>query len=219
MLGVPPGSDSPPARVAAALPSVEAPFTYALQLLKEAVALNWQMGTPLPADYQLSLNVVWLYGRGVEEYRLAWEPAGEAPLRQLERERGLLDRPHFEGWALVTANVYQEAHELVANGITSPEHLSDESWRALLPAVMKLARSEFGIEKRALYGRRLRLMADWLHLAGRERDAELAASAAQTMRASPPETNQFALGLLQRGLAVALEHLTRDANGSGQATR
>jgi hypothetical protein len=57
------------------------------------------------------------------------------------------------------------------------------------------------------YAARLKLMSEWLVLAGQERDARLALSASRTMIESPPEANLFAQAHVQKGILVAVNNI------------
>jgi hypothetical protein len=124
-----------------------------------------------------------------------------------ESESDLLSDPLFESWYLDSGAVYVAAQELLAQNVGLPEEMTDESWRALLPLVIKLAHAEFGQSVRKHYAARLRLMSEWLALAGRYHDASRTRTAAATMMASPPEANLFVLALVQKGILVALDNL------------
>jgi hypothetical protein len=202
---------------------VEVPFAHGLRVLRSAVAQNWAAGTPLPIDYQLSFDMIWKYGAplgngaprgdggGRDEETLP-EVAAAEDAAPADGHDGLLANPLFESWYLESSALYAAAQDLLGSDIGLPGRLTDESWHAMLPVLIRLARSEFGVDVRKLYAGRLKAMAQWLLAAGQERDARLAASAACTMLASPPEANLFVVALVQKGLLVALQSLTEGPN-------
>ena len=188
-----------------ALP-LEVPFGYGLDILREAAQENWQSGTPLPLEYQLLFDLVWRFDTGHpddKEY-VEHETGSEDGI---ENEHELLADPIFESWYLESGAVYLAAQELLAQDVGLPVEMTDQSWRALLPMVIKLARSEFDIDVRQYYSRRLKTMSQWLELAGHVEDARFAASAAGTILTAPPEANLFVLTLVQKGLLVALANM------------
>jgi hypothetical protein len=187
------------------------PYVYGLHVLREAVDKNWATATPLPVEYQLFFDMLWGFGWGRDEEAavneaLAWSDSHAG--RFAENEHELLHNPVFAGWYLESGAVYLAAQELLALDVPLPRDMAGESWRAILPALMKLARTDFNAGLRQCYSERLGLMSQWLYFAGQERDARLAASASHSMLASPPETNPFVLALVQKGILVALENMT-----------
>ncbi len=97
-----------------------------------------------------------------------------------------------------------------------PRELTDDSWRFLLPALIRLAHDEFGPEVRQRYSERLVRMSEWLQQSGEPHDAKCARSAAQTILKAPPETNLLVLRLVQRGILVALNRLAADTRHHNQ---
>lgn len=194
------------ARALTASTMLDVPFAYGLRVLRDAVEKSWEGGTPLPVDYQLYFHYPWRFGNTVVAHDAPGHARQEYDLSLFESESELLSDPLFETWYLESGAVYLAAQELLAQDIGLPEELTDQSWRALLPVVIKLARSEFNIDMRDRYARRLRLMSEWLEYAGRGDEARLAASAAHTMLLSPPEANLFVLALVQKGILVAIEN-------------
>ena len=185
---------------------LEAPFGYGLTVLRDAVADNWLSGTPLPLEYQLLFEMPWRYGAGLDmgAGHVEGLPDPEEPA---DNENDLLCDALFESWYLESGAVYLAAQDLLAEDIGLPVEMTDQSWRALLPMVIKLARNEFGMDMRRSYSERLENMAEWLLLAGQEEKARLAVSASRTMLVSPPEANLFVLSLVHKGLLVALANL------------
>jgi len=184
---------------------LEAPFDYGLRIIRDAVLQNWLSGTPLPLDYQLLFDLVWEYGPDLQD-----DEEVTFPQEAVENENDLLCNSIFDSWYLESNAVYTAAQELLAEDVGLPVEMTDQSWRALLPMVIKLVRTEFTIDTRQSYSERLRAMAGWLQLAGLHEDAKLAASAARTMSVSPPETNIVALSLVQKGLLMAVATLLTD---------
>jgi hypothetical protein len=185
---------------------LEAPFGYGLSVLREAVGENWLSGTPLPLEYQLLFEMPWRYDPGLDEETNYVEGLPD-PEEPAENENDLLCDTLFDSWYLESGAVYMAAQDLLAEDIGLPVEMTDQSWRALLPMVIKLARNEFGADMRRCYSERLESMAEWLYLARQEDNARLAVSAARTMLVSPPEANLFVLSLVQKGLLVALANL------------
>lgn len=187
------------------------PFTYALSLLREAVEANWGTGTPLPIEYQLLNSYVWEYAGGLSLVS-GEEPGGNQDSAQVagaegESESDLLFDTLFESWYLEGAPVRSVAQDVADLGGTLPHELSDDNWRMLLPALIRLAHDEFGPELRTRYARRLRRMAEWFDYAGRRNAAEMSRQCAHTMIKSPPEANLFVLRLVQKGILVALAEM------------
>ncbi|MEO5951753.1 MAG: HEAT repeat domain-containing protein [Chloroflexia bacterium] len=187
------------------------PFTYALRLLRDAVASNWSTGTPLPIEYQLLNASVWEYGGGLSASGDG-EDSSPDDLAALEATSGasesdLLFDNLFDSWYLEGPSVRAVAKDVSELGGTLPHELSDDNWRMLLPALIRLAHDEFGTELRTRYAARLRRMAEWLEYASRPTAAEMAYQCAHTMIKSPPEANLFVLRLVQKGILMALAEL------------
>lgn len=187
------------------------PFTYALKLLKDAVACNWEMGTPLPIEYQLLNSSVWEYGAGLWESAQS-DTAEDEDLSTPEASAGasesdLLFDALFDSWYLEGPSVRAVAQGVAELGSTLPHELTDDNWRMLLPALIRLAHDEFGPELRTRYAARLRRMAEWFEYANRPAAVEMSYQCAQTMLKSPPEANLFVLRLVQKGILMALAEL------------
>jgi hypothetical protein len=192
------------------VPLLEAEFLYGLDILREAVRNNWAASAPLPLDYCLLGHLCWSYAGGLDEadFRSAWEAEGEDHL--VAREADLLTNPVFDSWYLASESARHVAQDISTLSGGPPRELNDDSWRFLLPALIRLAHDEYGPEARQRYSERLRRMSEWLHMAGDAHDAECARSAAQTILKAPPETNLLVLRLVQRGILVALNRLAAD---------
>jgi hypothetical protein len=192
------------------VPLLEADFLYGLDILREAVRNNWVASAPLPLDYCLLGHLCWSYagGLGEADFRSAWEAEGEDHL--VAREADLLTNPVFDSWYLASESAGHVAQDISTLSGGPPRELNDDSWRFLLPALIRLAHDEFGPEARQRYSERLKRMSEWLHMAGDAHDAECARSAAQTILKAPPETNLLVLRLVQRGILVALNRLAAD---------
>lgn len=194
---------------------LEAPYLYGLNLLREAVRLNWQSVTPLPLEYCLLNHLFWAHSEGASSDGL--NPAYEADelVQQLApREADLLMNSAFDSWYLAGDSAREVAEEISTLSGGPPRELTDDNWRLLLPALIRLAHDEFGAEVRTRYAARLRHMSEWLRLAGQYQDAAYAASAARTMLKSPPETNLLVLRLVQRGILVALGRLAAEGGSA-----
>lgn len=220
-MGLPLGEDahgavrdqpSAPAHV----PLLEADFLYGLEILREAVRKNWGTASPLPLDYCLLGHHFWSYSGGLDgvDFRSAWNPEGESHLAP--READLLTNPVFDSWYLSSESAMQVAQDISTLSGGPPRELTDDSWRFLLPALIRLAHDEFGPEVRQRYSERLLRMSEWLHKSGEAHDAECARSAAQTILKAPPETNLLVLRLVQRGILVALNRLAADSRHHNQ---
>ncbi len=198
----------------AAVSCLEVPFSYGLQLLREAVALNWQEGMGLPPEYRLLMHTVWRF-------------AADAPMHEHVQVRDLLDpaavehevdlwsHQLFEGWYFESEAVRQVAQQVATSKGGGSAGLTEDNWQVLLPSIIRLAQEEFGPRVRVLYARRLWRMAEWLWFAGRVHEAGLAASVAHTMEQSPPEANLSVIRLVQRGVLKALREI-RGAADRGQ---
>jgi hypothetical protein len=188
---------------------LEAPYTYALRVLHEAVRLNWTTGNVLPTEYQLLNPTYWEYGAYVATCDLAEFGPEAAPPTPIESESDLLFDPLFDTWYLESPGVAAVAEEVATldTGLTS--ELGTDNWRMLLPALIRLAHDEFGPQLRTRYASRLRRMSEWLNIAGNREEARMAEACALTMEHSPPETNLFVIRLVQKGILVALSQ----ANG------
>ncbi len=187
---------------------LEVPFDYGLLMAAQAVQRNWETGTILPIEYLFLYPLFWRCAgkAGFEGFNQP-QGDGEQDLSLSENESELLFDPLFESWYLETQGVTHVAEEVARAGGGLSHELSDENWRILLPALIRLAHDEFGPHLRALYAKRLQLMAEWLSIGGEEHKAGLAASAARTMLQSPPEANLFVLRLVQKGILVTLGRL------------
>lgn len=187
---------------------LEVPYLYGLDVLGESVKSNWLSVTPLPLAYCLLAHLFWLHSDGLQEVSFGFEENEDSLLPQLAaREADLLVNPAFDSWYLASPSAREVAEEISTLSGGPPRELTDDNWRLLLPALIRLAHDEFSPPVRDLYAARLRYMAEWLHLAGHYEDAAYAASAARTMLKSPPETNLLVLRLVQRGILVALGQL------------
>jgi hypothetical protein len=180
------------------------PFTYALTLLREAVAANWATGAPLPIEYQL------LNASMDEEAESGRDDPLEFNVGGGTGESDLLFDMLFDSWYLEGASVHAVAQDVVELGGSLPYELTDDNWRMLLPALIRLAHDEFGPELRARYAARLRRMGEWFEYAGRRNAAEMAYQCAHTMVKSPPEANLFVLRLVQKGILVAVSEMLRN---------
>lgn len=189
------------------------PFTYALSLLREAVAGNWGTGTPLPIEYQLLNSALWEYAAGLtineEESTVEEQPVAQQPEVAGASESDLLFDDLFDSWYFEGPSVHAVAQDIVELGGTLPHELTDDNWRMLLPALIRLAHDEFGTVLRARYATRLRRMGEWFEYAGRTAAAEMSHQCAHTMLKSPPEANLFVLRLVQKGILIALSEKLR----------
>ena len=188
------------------------PFTYALSLLREAVTANWATGAPLPIEYQLLNASIWEYAAGLsidEEGAPGSDDPVDVNLGGGSGESDLLFDMLFDSWYLEGASVHAVAQDVVELGGSLPYELTDDNWRMLLPALIRLAHDEFGPDLRARYAARLRRMGEWFEYAGRRTAAEMAYQCAHTMLKSPPEANLFVLRLVQKGILVAVSEMLR----------
>ncbi|MEO8286337.1 MAG: hypothetical protein ABI670_07845 [Chloroflexota bacterium] len=184
---------------------LEVPFNYALNLLRSAVALNWTTGTPLPVEYQLLNKIFWEYAGGIDESQTIFAPLDELAAQPSgESESDLLFDPIFDSWYLDGPAVEAVAREIATLDSGPPDEVNDESWRVLLPALIRLAHDEFGPILRSRYAARLWCMAEWLLIAGNTSGAALSAQSSRTLLKSPPEANLFVLRIVQKGILVAL---------------
>ncbi|MBF6613951.1 MAG: HEAT repeat domain-containing protein [Chloroflexi bacterium] len=188
--------------------SLEVPFDYGLAMAARAVQRNWETGTLLPVDYLLLYPLFWHHAGKAELPGFNQPPGnGEQDPSLAENESELFLDSLFESWYLETEGVAHVAEEVARAGGGLSHELSDENWRILLPALIRLAHDEFGPHLRTLYAKRLQLMSEWFSIAGEARKADLAASAARTMLQSPPEANLFVLRLAQKGVLVTISNL------------
>ena len=220
-MGMPLGEDEQgvtrdAASAPAHVPLLEADFLYGLEVLREAVHNNWLTSAPLPLDYCLLSHLCWSYSGGLDEadFKSAW--AGEDESHLVTREADLLINPVFDSWYLSSESAMKVAQDISTLSGGPPRELTDDSWRFLLPALIRLAHDEFGPEVRQRYSERLRRMSEWLHMSSEAHDAECARSAAQTILKAPPETNLLVLRLVQRGILVALNRLAADSRHHNQ---
>lgn len=189
---------------------IEVPFTYGLRVLRDEVRKNGATSTPLPLDYQLLFHHVWRFAgepEGLAHPGNILPPDEPGGATDVEHESELLSSQLFEGWYISSDGTQAVAEEVAELDKEMPHELSHDSWRVLLPALIRLAHDEFGPELRAEYSQRLQLMAEWLWIAGQRREASLSASASRTMLQSPPEANLFVLRLIQRGVLVGLSRM------------
>ncbi|MDQ6695775.1 MAG: hypothetical protein M3014_15425 [Chloroflexota bacterium] len=182
---------------------LEVPYLYGLQLAQSATRLNWTTGTAIPLEYSLLGGVFWSYSEGwsPRDTRLQITPESNNDFSSVESD--LLFTPYFESWYLESAEVSRVAEQIGALDAGLQE-MTDESWKVLLPALIRLAHDEFSSHNRAHYAERLCLMSEWLHLGGHVQEASITASAARTLLQSPPEANLFVLRLVQKGILVRL---------------
>lgn len=194
---------------------LEAPYLYGLSLLREVMRLNWQSVTPLPLEYCLLNHLFWAHSDGASSDGLNPAHDEDELVQQLApREADLLMNSAFDSWYLAGDSAREVAEEISTLSGGPPTELTDDNWRLLLPALIRLAHDEFGAEVRTRYAGRLRHMSEWLRLAGQFQDAAHAASAARTMLKSPPETNLLVLRLVQRGILVALGRLAAEGGSA-----
>ncbi len=194
---------------------LEAPYLYGLNLLREAVRQNWLSVAPLPLEYCLLNHLFWIHSDGLQDVMFDPDEGDEEIIQHLvPREADLLMNSIFDNWYLASASAREVAEEISMLSGGPPKELTDDNWRLLLPALIRLAHDEFGSEVRDHYAARLRRMSEWLRLSGQYHDAAYAASAARTMLKSPPETNLLVLRLVQRGILVALGRLASEGGGA-----
>lgn len=193
------------------VPLLEVDFLYGLEVLREAMRNNWLTSAPLPLDYCLLSHLCWSYSGGLDEADFRYAHEGESDTHLTAREADLLTNSVFDSWYLSSESAMQVAHDISTLSGGPPRELTDDSWRFLLPALIRLAHDEFGPEVRQRYSERLRRMSEWLNMSGEDHDAECARSAAQTILKAPPETNLLVLRLVQRGILVALNRLAADS--------
>ncbi len=190
------------------------PFTYALAVLREAVTSNWAMGTPLPIEYQLLNASTWEYAGGLPIELASGSSGDDEPGSEAnqagEGESDLLFDTLFDSWYLEGTSVHGVAEDVAELGGALPDELTDDNWRMLLPALIRLAHDEFGPELRARYASRLMRMAEWFDYAERHNAAEMSRQCAHAMLNSPPEANLFVLRLVQKGILVALSEMLRN---------
>lgn len=194
---------------------LEVPFIYGLRVLRDAVKRNWNAGAPLPMQYLLLYHLIWQHG-ALEDINItdlkdiAKDIAIEETDTYADAQVELLHIPEISSWYLQSAGTRLFADEITKAPGTLLSRQGEESWYVLLsplvPSLIRLAHDDFDHKLCVLYARRLTSMSEWLRYAGREREAMLAASAAHTMRQSPPEANPFVLQLVQRGILIALNH-------------
>jgi hypothetical protein len=194
---------------------LDIPFDYALFLLRDAVRSNWATGTPLPVEYQLLNPFIWEYAEHIADGDPPdYIPAAAALDAALEAgaptgESDLLFDMLFDSWYLEGDPVRAVAQDVAELEGALPNELTDDGWRMLLPALIRLAHDEFSPTLRERYAARLRRMAEWYYIANRPHAGKMALQCAHTMLTSPPEANLFVLRLVQKGILVALAENTR----------
>src|SRR3989442_11320654 len=99
-------------------------------------------------------DMVWRYGARLNGEVGYYEKISDIE-DAAENENDLLCGSIFDSWYLESGAVYLAAQELLAQDVGLPVEMTDQSWRALLPMVIKLARSEFNIDARQCYSERL----------------------------------------------------------------
>jgi len=170
------------------------PFDAGRRAVQQALEQNWLAGQPPPLAYRLFSELIWQYGPLSAE-------ALDGPAIQADPERGgddtgaLLDHEAFADWVWSAEAVYEAARNLLRRLPWTPE--------ARAAAVNDLAATAFGPREATAYRRRLIAMAEWLHYARRETEAQLAATAAEQLRAAPPAASPFVRRLIERSLDVA----------------
>ncbi|HST05252.1 MAG TPA: hypothetical protein VLQ48_11015 [Chloroflexia bacterium] len=196
---------------------LDVPFDYALALLRESVQANWTTGTPLPVEYQLLNFAIWEYAADiVNDGATSLIPPGfskevlaDAATDTPSSESDLLFDTLFDSWYLEGEPVRAVAQEVSELEGGLPNELTDDGWRMLLPALIRLAHEEFSAPLRERYAARLQRMAEWYHIAREGRASLMALQCAHTMLTSPPEANLFVLRLVQKGILVAIAENTR----------
>jgi hypothetical protein len=172
---------------------LEIPFETGRRMVAEYQALNWERGVPLPWEYRLLHDIIWRYGPPPPRPRGALRPA-----RPGQDTRRLFSAPYFAGWRLDGPRVQAAAGECRAlEGGALPDDLQ-ECARRLAAA--------FSEDDRRAYAARLRRSVEWLQLAGDLPAARLALRAALDLKALPPTSNPFILGLAERGIHEAARH-------------
>lgn len=189
---------------------LDVPFDYALSLLRGSVQANWTTGTPLPVEYQLLNFAIWEYAAHlVKDGAVSLIPPGFAKAVVFDAdapnsESDLLFDTLFDSWYLEGEPVRAVAQDVAELEGALPHEVTDDGWRMLLPALIRLAHEEFGPDMRVRYAGRLQRMAEWYHIAGEKHASLMALQCAHTMLTSPPEANLFVLRLVQKGILVAL---------------
>lgn len=155
---------------------------------------NWGADRLPPLSYRFLNDLIWQYGP-FDAASMAG-PAIEADVERLGKDTAaLLGHEAFADWFWPAGALY----EAVA-GIFDRWPLPQQA-RAMM--VRNLAETAFGADDAAIYQRRLTAMAEWLAYTRREAEAQLAATAAEQLRADRPAASPFVHRLIDRSLDVA----------------
>jgi hypothetical protein len=170
---------------------LEVTFDVGRQVVREALELNWQAGTPTPLEYRLLNPLIWSTG---------FDPEAGSPVIPGDREYTpaeaikVLQHPALTGWFWQDPALLEAAREL-------GRQPSQEARQA---CVTKLALSRFTPDVIASYQRRLRRMARWLALASEPEMAARAQVLADQLSTGLPADSPFIRRLVSLGLDVAL---------------
>ncbi|MGC8780171.1 MAG: hypothetical protein ACP5UQ_04820, partial [Anaerolineae bacterium] len=171
-----------------------ASFAAGRRAVYRALEQNWRAGQMPPLAYRFLSDQIWQYGP-LDEATLAG-PAVAADLERLGGDTAaLLDHEAFADWFWPAEALYRAVADLPGRF-----PLTQEARGAV---VRNLAETAFTADDVAAYRRRLDAMAKWLYDAHQETEAQLAATAAEQLRAAPPAASPFVQRLISRSLDLA----------------
>jgi hypothetical protein len=173
---------------------LEVAFDTGRQVVREALALNWQSGTPTPLEYRLLNPLIWSSSFDPEAGSAI--VTGAAPYTPVEAIK-VLRHPAFANWFWQDPALSEAARKL-------SQQASPEARRA---AVTRLAATGFTPEVVTSYQRRLRGMARWLLLASQPEMAARAQVLADQLGTGEAARSPFVRHLVGLGLDIALVSL------------
>ncbi len=169
-------------------------FNVGRHAVHRALEQNWRTGQVPPLPYRLLNDLIWQYGP-LDAAALAG-PVIPADLERLgDDTAALLDHEAFADWFWTAEAFYKAVADLAGRFPLTQE--------ARAVVARDLAETAFGADDAAIYQHRLAIMAEWLSYTRNEAEAQLAATAAEQLRAGSPAASPFVLRLINRSLDIA----------------
>jgi hypothetical protein len=177
---------------------LETDFDYGRRLVLESLKRNWATGAPLPLEYCLLNDLLWMYDLPETLY-LPQLPVLEGHMTHTVKETlpyvaALLDHPAFANWFLQSELVYRATVKMLTDSS------SEGGPFGVRAGLSYLIQSYFDDKTVALYRSRLEAMSEWLTRAQDDQMARLALVAALALDEVPAEHHPLLMHLLEREL-------------------
>ncbi|MGC8874737.1 MAG: hypothetical protein ACP5SI_09885 [Chloroflexia bacterium] len=181
---------------------LESGFAYLQTVLGRLLERNYRRDKPLSVEYRFYCDGIWGWSVPQEQFPKV-TPGRPAPSQT--EIAGLLAHPYFLSWFAESPAIVEAARRLAYADVSG-----SVGQAALAVAVISLLQDEFPPARCRTYARRLREMAEWLALAGRNELAAISMAAAEEMDTGLPLRSTFAMTMVQKGLLIALGQFRRE---------